>query len=315
MLLAAFYQVALVTSMRWITKQAIQRSETMLDYMGKKLTIDVERLQAMSKGQGFDVQESLEWRSVLNAVVDVSIRASLPTLDQAGILAYTDGACIKNPGGPAGWCALLWAAADSNGDGLVRDGAPCFECYGHIPKAQTTTNNRAEICAVLAVLSLAPPTLPLKIYSDSEYTIKVAQGIYQMKANGDLWEPYRQLLKYRTTPPVFEWVRGHAGHLHNERADELAGLGAFNNDRARYDQWQASQAAEARNGLPPAERATLRAQAQKLKTHFDALDPARITEQERKFVNDMTKRLAKNNFVPTEKQTRWLKGLVGKYKV
>ncbi len=290
---------------------ARQRSEILLDYMGKKL----ERLQAMSKGQGFDVQESLEWRSVLNAVVDVSIRASLPTLDQAGILAYTDGACIKNPGGPAGWCALLWAATDSSGDGLVRDGAPCFECYGHIPKAQTTTNNRAEISAVLAVLSLAPPTFPLKIYSDSEYTIKVAQGIYQMKANGDLWEPYRQLLKYRTTPPVFEWVRGHAGQLHNERADELAGLGAFNNDRPRYDQWQVSQATEARNGLPPAERGMLLAQVQKLKALFDSLDTARVPEKERQFVNDMTKRLAKNRFVPTEKQRAWLKGLLGKYKV
>ncbi len=264
-----------------------------------------------------EVQESLEWRSVLSAVVDVTIRTSLPALDNAGIIAYTDGACMKNPGGPAGWSALLWAAADCGDRDLVREGAACFECYGHIPRAQTTTNNRAEIAAVLAVLSLAPPTLPLKIYSDSEYTIKVAQGIYQMKANPDLWALYRQLLSYRTRSPVFEWVRGHAGHEQNERADELAGLGAFNNDHAAYEKWQASQAAEARNGLPPAERSALLQQAQKLKTLFDSLDNnnSRISDQERKFVNDMAKRLGKNNFVPTDKQKGWMRGLVTKYKV
>jgi ribonuclease HI len=262
-------------------------------------------------------QDSLEWRSVLNAVVDVTIRTSLPALDQRGIIAYTDGACIKNPGGPAGWSALLWAAADCGDHDLLREGAACFERYGHIPRAQTTTNNRAEIAAVLAVLSLAPPTLSLKIYSDSEYTIKVAQGIYQMKANADLWAIYRRLLGYRTRPPVFEWVRGHAGHAQNERADELAGLGAFNGDHAAYEKWQASQAAEARNGLPPAERAALLQQAQRLKTLFDSLDSnnSRIGEQERKFVNDMAKRLVKNNFTPTDKQKGWLKGLAAKYKV
>jgi ribonuclease HI len=264
-----------------------------------------------------EVQESLEWRSVLDAVVDVSIRTALPKLDQAGVTAYTDGACIKNPGGPAGWSALLWATADCDENGLGREGAACFECYGHIPKAPATTNNRAEIAAVLAVLSLAPPTLPLKIYSDSEYTIKVAQGIYQMKANSDLWVIYRRLLSYRTRPPVFEWVRGHAGHKQNERADELAGLGAFHGDYAAYQQWQTSQAVEARNGLPTAERSTLLQQAQKLKALFDSLDKenSRATEQERKFVNDMAKRLVKNNFTPTDKQKGWLKGLAAKYKV
>ncbi|HZR38558.1 MAG TPA: RNase H family protein, partial [Ktedonobacteraceae bacterium] len=143
-----------------------------------------------------EIQESLEWRSVVNAILNTDIRAALPSLDESGVVAYTDGACIKNPGGPAGWSALLWAAADAV-DGHVHEGAPCVERYGHIPKAPTTTNNRAEISAVLAVLSLAPPTLPLTIYSDSEYTIKVAQGVYQMKANPDLWAIYRKLLGYR----------------------------------------------------------------------------------------------------------------------
>jgi ribonuclease HI len=263
-----------------------------------------------------EIQESLEWRSVLDAVVDCDIRAALPALDQQGVVAYTDGACIKNPGGPAGWSALLWAAVDSV-DGRVRAGAACLERYGHIPRAPTTTNNRAEIAAVLAVLSLAPPTLPLTIYSDSEYTIKVAQGVYQMKANPDLWAIYRKLLGYRTQPPTFVWVRGHVGHLHNERADELAGLGAFNGDRAAYEAWQASRAPEAHNSLPPAELLRMREQVQRLKTLFETITPdsARVSEKERQFINDMAKRLQKNNFAPSEKQRGWLRGLATKYKV
>jgi ribonuclease HI len=210
----------------------------------------------------------------------------------------------------------LWAAIDAT-DGRVRAGAPCLELYGHIPKSPTTTNNRAEIAAVLAVLSLAPPTLPLTIYSDSEYTIKVAQGTYKMKANPDLWSIYRKLLSYRKQPPRFIWVQGHAGQEHNERADELAGLGAWNNDHAAYEKWQASQAPEAHNSLPPAQLAALRQQVQKLKAFFDtvAIDSPRVSAQERKFIDDMAKRLQKNKFVPSDKQSNWVKGLLAKYKI
>lgn len=261
-----------------------------------------------------EIQESLEWRSVLNAVVDIDIRATLTALDAQGVIAYTDGACLKNPGGPAGWSALLW---QNTPDGKVRAGATRLECYGHIPKAATTTNNRAEIAAVLAVLSLAPPTLPLLIHSDSEYTIKVAQGTYQMKANPDMWAIYRKLLSYRKVPPKFEWVRGHAGHEHNERADELAGLGAWNNDQKAYAKWQTSQAPEARNGSVTAEQAPLQQKVQTLQLLFKSItaDSARVSAQERTFINDMAKRLQKNTFVPSEKQSNWIMMLAKKHKV
>jgi ribonuclease HI len=193
-----------------------------------------------------EISTSLEWQSVVNATVNADIRSVLPVFNDAGIIAYTDGACIRNPGGPAGWSTLLWAVSPPSKT-TTPDATPCFECYGHIPKATTTTNNRAEIAAVLATLSLAPPHLPLTIYSDSEYTIKVATGVYQMKANPDLWAIYRKLSSYRKQPPKFIWVQGHAGHEHNERADELAGLGAFNGDQTAFAKWEASQAPEARN--------------------------------------------------------------------
>lgn len=262
------------------------------------------------------VNQPLEWRSVLDAILNTDIRAVLPAVDQSGVVAYTDGACIKNPGGPAGWSAILWTAADAV-DGKVREGAPCLERYGHIPEAPTTTNNRAEIAAVLAVLCIAPPRLPLTIYSDSEYTIKVAEGTYQMKANPDLWSLYRQLLSYRKQSPKFVWVRGHAGQEHNERADELAGLGAFNGDVEAYHNWQTSNAAEARNTLPPTELAALRRKVQKLQTFFDtvAVDSGRVSVQERTFIADMSKRLQKNRFVPSPKQMNWVDVLIRKFRV
>ncbi len=263
-----------------------------------------------------EMQESLEWRSVTEAVQHIDVSAVLPVLGKRGIIAYTDGACIKNPGGPAGWAALLWAAGDFVNGKPYADAA-CIECSGHIPRAETTTNNRAEIAAVLAALCIAPPDVPLMIYSDSEYTIKVAQGIYQMKKNTDLWAKYQTLLARRNSVPVFEWVGGHRGQVQNERADELAGLAAWNGDVAAYRQWQTSTTPEAHNPFPSGELAALREQVQRLKTFMDTVgvDNARVSASERQFINDMAKRLQKNNFVPSEKQTNWIKGLIGKYKI
>jgi ribonuclease HI len=255
--------------------------------------------------------ESLEWHSILDALRTITVETALAILGERGTVAYTDGACIKNPGGPAGWSVIL-VSVDN-----IRGGAPRIESYGHIPKSLNTTNNRAEIAAVLAALCIAPRDQPLTIYSDSEYTIKVAQGIYKMKANPDLWDLYRVLLKKRITPPTFVWLRGHAGHDQNERADELAGLGAWNGDQEAFRKWQESMAPEARNTLSSGEMTALRQQVQMLKVFFDsiALDSARVSANERTFINDMAKRLQKNNFVPSEKQSNWVKGLVKKYQM
>ncbi len=259
--------------------------------------------------------EPLEWRSVLNALQHIPVETARATLGTPGTVAFTDGACIKNPGGPAGWSVILASTDYVDGD-RIRQGAPLIESYGHIPPSENTTNNRAEIAAVLAALSLAPRDQPLTIHSDSEYTIKVAQGVFKMKANNDLWEYYRLLLKKRSVAPTFVWVRGHAGHDHNERADELAGLGAFNNDEQAYQRWQASNSPEARTGLLSPELAALRQQVLRLQAYFDTdgLNNLRIGANEREFVRDMAKRMQKNNFAPSEKQINWVNVLARKYK-
>lgn len=259
--------------------------------------------------------EPLEWRSILNALQHISVESARSTLGTRGVVAYTDGACITNPGGPAGWSVIMVSSAFVDGD-RIREDAPRIECYGHIPASETTTNNRAEIAAVLAALSLAPRDSPLSIHSDSEYTIKVAQGIYKMKANNDLWDYYRLLLKKRSVAPTFTWVRGHAGHDHNERADELAGLGAWNGDVAAYRRWQASATPEARTGMPSAEFAELRQKVQRLHSYFEAegADNPRVATNEREFIRDMSKRLQKNTFAPSEKQINWVNVLARKYK-
>src|SRR5579863_356469 len=260
-------------------------------------------------------EESLEYRSLMESLARIPA-SKKATLGIDGVVAYTDGACIKNPGGPAGWSVMLFAEEDF-ANGLADVSAVRIECYGHIPVSQNTTNNRAEITAVLAALSIAPEKQPLTVYSDSEYTIKVAQGLFKMKANSDLWSLYRILLNRRNSPPVFEWVRGHAGHGLNERADELAGLGAWKGDVAANQRWRESSVFEAHNAMPAAELSVIRQEVQRLKALFDSIDAnnSRVGEQERQFITDMANRLQKNNFSPSPKQSNWVKGLAAKYKI
>ncbi|HEU5381934.1 MAG TPA: ribonuclease H [Ktedonobacteraceae bacterium] len=262
------------------------------------------------------IDNSLEWQSILTSLKEISVEKARATLGDKGVIAYTDGACIKNPGGPAGWSTIL-VPREAVVNGSVQAGAERIECFGHIPKSPATTNNRAEISAVLATLSLAPRDCPLTIYSDSEYTIKVAQGVYKMKANPDLWALYQILLGKRKVAPVFEWVRGHAGHDQNERADELAGLGAWNGNVDAYRKWQESNAPEARNAPPAAEMAALRQQVQKLNAFFEtiAVDSGRVAANERSFIRKMAKSFLKNIFVPSPAQSNWIKGLAKKYHV
>lgn len=137
---------------------------------------------------------------------------SLPAVD-----IYTDGACSGNPG-PGGWGAIIeYQAATtdlSGGDSL-------------------TTNNRMEMSAAIQALQALPLRCQVTLYTDSMYLRDgVSRWMENWKKNGwktadkkpvknqDLWLELDNLLKQHDIS--WQWVKGHAGHPQNERADALA---------------------------------------------------------------------------------------------
>ncbi len=143
----------------------------------------------------------------------------------ADLLAYTDGACSGNPG-PGGWGVLLRAM---DGDTIVKE----KELSGGEPE---TTNNRMELLAAINALeSLARPST-ITVVTDSAYVKNGVTGwIHGWKKNGwktsatkpvknvELWQRLDEA--QRRHKVTWEWVKGHAGHPENERADELARAG------------------------------------------------------------------------------------------
>lgn len=142
----------------------------------------------------------------------------------ADLYAYTDGACSGNPG-PGGWGALLIAR---DGDTVVKE----RELSGGEAR---TTNNRMELLAAITALETLSGPSTLTVVTDSSYVKDgITKWIYSWKAKGwkkkggeikniDLWQ---RLDDARARHDVtWEWVKGHAGHPENERADELARAG------------------------------------------------------------------------------------------
>lgn len=134
---------------------------------------------------------------------------------------YTDGACIPNPG-PGGWGAVL------------RSGPHERELRGG--QATTTTNNRMELTAAIMALEALKRPVTVRLHTDSTY---VRDGITrwlpgwkakgwltsagQPVKNADLWKRLEAASQRHQVQ--WHWVRGHAGHPENERADQLADEG------------------------------------------------------------------------------------------
>jgi ribonuclease HI len=140
--------------------------------------------------------------------------------EAAVVEVYADGACKGNPG-PGGWGVLL------------RMGAHEKEMHGGEPQ---TTNNRMELTAVIEALAALKRPSQVRVYTDSQYVQKgISEWIHAWKKRGwqtadkkpvknaDLWRRLDELARGHSVE--WHWVKGHAGHPENERADALANLG------------------------------------------------------------------------------------------
>ncbi|MBS1185046.1 MAG: ribonuclease [Proteobacteria bacterium] len=138
------------------------------------------------------------------------------------IYIYSDGACKGNPG-PGGWGALLVSSGHRK------------EISGGEPN---TTNNRMEMTAVIRALESLKRPSTVEVHTDSQY---VQKGISEWMSgwkrrnwhtadgkpvkNQDLWLQLDALSQLHRIE--WKWVRGHAGHPENERADALANQGVL----------------------------------------------------------------------------------------
>lgn len=133
------------------------------------------------------------------------------------IVVYTDGACSGNPG-PGGWGAILMSGPHRK------------ELKGGEAE---TTNNRMELLAAIAALEQLKRASDVELHTDSSYLKNgITQWIHGWKRNGwrtadkkpvknaDLWQRLEAAAKLHKID--WRWVKGHAGHPENERADELA---------------------------------------------------------------------------------------------
>ena len=145
---------------------------------------------------------------------------------------WTDGACSGNPG-PGGWGAVL------------RYGGAEKELSG---ADAATTNNRMELMAAIVALETLKRPSRVKLHTDSKYVMDgVTKWIHGWKKNGwktadkkpvknaDLWQRLDAVCKNHAIE--WHWLKGHAGHEMNERADELArqGMAEFKPKRKKTD--------------------------------------------------------------------------------
>ena len=148
--------------------------------------------------------------------MDIAAKA----IREAAVEIYADGACRGNPG-PGGWGAILRSRGTER------------ELFGG---ERETTNNRMELTAVIRALEALTRRCSVQVYTDSQYVQKgISEWIHSWKRRGwrtadkkpvkneDLWRRLDELAREHSIE--WHWVRGHSGHVENERADALANRG------------------------------------------------------------------------------------------
>lgn len=150
------------------------------------------------------------------------------TATKPSVTVYSDGACSGNPG-PGGWGAILISGKHRK---ELRGGEAL------------TTNNRMELLAAISALDALKKPSEVELFTDSIYVKNgITTWIHGWKRNGwrtadkkpvknaDLWQRLDELRRTHTVD--WRWLKGHAGHAENERADELAreGMAPFKPDR------------------------------------------------------------------------------------
>lgn len=127
-------------------------------------------------------------------------------------ILYTDGSCLKNPGGSGGYGVVLIDAMT----GEIQEKSEGFF---------STTNNRMEVMAAIKGLSMVPQGFEVELISDSQYLVKTLDGYFSRNKNHDLWAALDRAMSGKDVRT--KWVRGHNGTQYNERCDELAMAAAY----------------------------------------------------------------------------------------
>ena len=144
-----------------------------------------------------------------------------PTAKPTTVALFCDGSCLGNPG-PGGWAALLRSPSSSGPphEKLVSGGEP------------DTTNNRMELLAAIEGLHILKRACVVEVFTDSNYVVQgMKSWLAGWKKNGwkasgkpvknqDLWQRLDDVSARHSVH--WQWVRGHAGHVENERVDVAA---------------------------------------------------------------------------------------------
>ena len=177
--------------------------------------------QAQVRGFKGAVYKGFATRIEAEQFVQASVEAlpdEKPVDEDGRLQVFTDGGAIGNPG-PGGFGVVI-----------LEPGRPPREINGGYAR---TTNNRMEMLGCITALEALAPAAPITLHSDSRYLVDAvnkgwARGWRRRgwrkadntpAANIDLWQRLLPLLEARDV--ILKWVKGHAGHVWNERCDQL----------------------------------------------------------------------------------------------